>query len=240
MKHIPNALVLLFLCITLTRVAELAGLLGAGLLGWLFAAGLGMGVYGAAYWQRTTDPALRRAAGVTLAFFIAADGLFNSADVWRTLTALGIVSVTPFNVSDPVLALAGLLYAVFPTTAAALLGWMQGHVDRQPAVTARASLGGAWRALWRVTVARIERSGAGDATLTRQVTTQATPAPELAQPVASVSQDDATPATSATGDAPESDKARRARLAREYATTNGVSLRTAQRRLAEMAEQVTK
>lgn len=220
MKHIPNILALLFLSITLTRVAELAGLLGAGLLGWLFAAGLGLGVYGAAYWQRSTDTALRRAAGVTLVFFTLADGLFNSADVWRTLTTIGVVSVAPFVVTDPVLALAGLLYAVFPTTAAALLGWMQGHVDRQPAPVARASLGGVIRAGWRVVIARIDAAGAPRRDI------DATDAPKPAELAAG----DATPATP---DAPAATPEPELTPAQAYAAANGVSLRTAQRHLRD-------
>lgn len=227
MKKLPTLLTGLFLTITLSRVAALAGGLGAGPLGWMFAAGLGAGVYTASYWRRTSDSKLRASANTTLMFFIIADGAFNAADVWQTLQARGVMA--GLHPIDPVLALAGALYALFPTFAAALLGSLQGHVDRQPSPATRASIGGVWRAAWRVIISRIEARAAPDAPLTRQVASTATDAPAL------------TPADAPTAppDAPESDKARHARHAREYAAANGVSLRTAQRRLAEMAEQVT-
>jgi hypothetical protein len=115
-----------FIGITLTRVAVLAsGPLGAGWLGWLFAVGLGAGVYLAAYWMKVADAGTRTAASVTLAFFVLADLAFNNAEVYRHMADAG-------TWGDWMLRVAGLVYASFPTLAAALLGWLQGRVDRLP------------------------------------------------------------------------------------------------------------
>ncbi len=126
MRRLPTLLAMTFIGITLTRVAVLAsGPLGAGWLGWLFAVGLGAGVYLAAYWMKVSDAGTKAAASMTLAFFVLADLAFNNAEVYRHMAAQG-------TWEDWMLRVAGLVYASFPTLAAALLGWLQGRVDRLP------------------------------------------------------------------------------------------------------------
>ena len=129
MRKLPQVLAVLFLAITLSRVASLAGNgLGAGLLGWFFSAGLGAGVFISAYWLRVE--ALRRKALTALAFFLLCDLVFNAAEVYRHMLASGAWS-------DGILRVAGIIYACFPTLAAALLGWLQGGIDRLPPTPAR-------------------------------------------------------------------------------------------------------
>ena len=150
MRKLPTILAGLFLIITLTRVAALAADgMGAGLLGWAFAAGLGAAVYVSAYYTRVSgldrngdedrrSKSVRRAAMVSLVLFAAVDGLFNLAEVLRSLT-------------DPTLIAAAWVYGLFPTLAAGLLGWLQGHVDRLPRPPQRYALGVALRA-WAVSL----------------------------------------------------------------------------------------
>lgn len=129
MRKIPQLLALLFLVITLSRVASLAAYgLGAGPLGWAFSIGLGAGVFTSAYWTRT-DQVRRKALGA-LIFFVLTDLTFNAAEVYRHMLAAG-------TWRDPVLRVAAVVYAGFPTVAASLLGWLQGAIDRLPPLPAR-------------------------------------------------------------------------------------------------------
>jgi len=126
MKHLPFLLAGVFIAITLTRVASLAAnTLGAGWLGWAFAVGLGVGVLVFAYWLKSNGVGIRSAALTSLVIFIVADGLFNSAEVYRHMVAAG-------TWGDPLLRLAGVVYALFPTLAVGLLGWLIGRIDRLP------------------------------------------------------------------------------------------------------------
>jgi len=126
MKRLPFLLAGVFIAITLTRVASLAAnTLGAGWLGWAFAVGLGVGVLVFAYWLKSNGVGIRPAALTSLVIFVVADGLFNGAEVYRHMVAAG-------TWSDPLLRLAGIVYALFPTVAVGLLGWMIGRIDRLP------------------------------------------------------------------------------------------------------------
>ena len=120
MRRLPVLLVAAFLAITLARVAQFTAThMHAGVLGWLFAAGLGVAVYTASYWTRTATT--RRAAGVALVFFVAVDSYFNFADVW-----IGA------DTSTPLIAAGAVLYGLFPTVSVALLGWLSGAIRRLP------------------------------------------------------------------------------------------------------------
>ena len=120
MRRLPILLVAAFLAITLARVAQFTALhMRAGVLGWLFAAGLGVAVYTASYWTRTATT--RRAAGVALVFFVAVDSYFNFDDTWLAA-----------DTSTPLIAAGAVLYGLFPTVSVALLGWLSGSIRKLP------------------------------------------------------------------------------------------------------------
>ena len=120
MRRLPVLLVAAFLAITLARVAQFTAThMRAGVLGWLFAAGLGVAVYTASYWTRTATT--RRAAGVALVFFVAVDSYFNFADTWLSA-----------DTSTPLIAAGAVLYGLFPTVSVALLGWLSGSIRKLP------------------------------------------------------------------------------------------------------------
>ena len=124
MRRLPFALAGLFVALTLTRVAWFAAdALHAGPLGYLFSVGMGAAVYASSYWTRTQTT--RRAALVSLALFVAADGYFNLTEVVR--------SIDWYNVGTMV-QIAAVVYGLFPTCAAALLGWLQSSINRLPPV----------------------------------------------------------------------------------------------------------
>jgi hypothetical protein len=131
MRKLPYALVATFLTITLARVAEFSGsAMQAGWLGWPFSIGLGVAVFASAYNLRVhlensageespLSKNVRRWALVALLLFMAADGAFNLWDVLASVTA-------------PELQAAAYVYGLFPTVAAAVLGLLQGALDKLP------------------------------------------------------------------------------------------------------------
>ncbi len=131
MKRLPTLLAAVFIVITLVRVASFSGVaMQAGWLGWVFSIGLGASVYLSAYWMRISavnrngeedvrSIRVRKMAAPALVLFVVADGLFNLWDVLRV-------------VKDPALQGAAYIYGAFPTLAVALLGALQGFVDRIP------------------------------------------------------------------------------------------------------------
>lgn len=133
MRRLPTFLAFGFIVITLFRVGTFAAeAMRAGVLGWIFSVFLGLAVYGFAYWTRVSAMArdgsedlrsqmVRRMAWTGLILFILADGFFNVTEVWR--------SVNPATTWDQI---ASGIYGAFPTLAAALLGALQGFVDRIP------------------------------------------------------------------------------------------------------------
>jgi hypothetical protein len=121
-RRLPLALSAMFLAITLARVANLAaGPLHAGVLGWLYAVGLGLAVYTAAFWTRTATT--RRSAAITLAFFVLVDCYMNLVDVLRVA-----------DMSTTWLLIAAWAYGLFPTLAVGLLGLLQAQISRLPPV----------------------------------------------------------------------------------------------------------
>jgi len=155
MRRLPVLLVAAFLAITLARVAQFtANHMQAGVLGWLFAAGLGVAVYTASYWTRTATT--RRAAGVALVFFVAVDSYFNFADTWLSA-----------DTSTPLVAAGAVLYGLFPTVSVALLGWLSGSIRKLPPDAAQMRGGKIGNAL----AMRIMRwIGASDAQAETQIT----------------------------------------------------------------------
>lgn len=141
MRKVPTYLVSVFLVITLWRVAIFASeAMGAGWLGWPFALGLGVAVYTCAYFTREhmtikegqdedrRSKNARQAAAISLVIFTLVDGLFNLSEVLRTL---------PVD-SKTVVVIGAWVYGAFPTLAAAMLGILQGYIDRLPAPPHRA------------------------------------------------------------------------------------------------------
>jgi len=163
MRKLPTIMAAIFLAITLARVGQFsAEAMRAGALGWLFAGGLGVSVYTAAYWTRLSasrgdgedrrSQAVRRSAYICLVLFVFVDGWFNLADVLRL-------------VNDPDLYPSAVIYGLFPTLAAGVLGWLQGNVDRLPVPPAAASrnVSGAVRAALVTWVnARVQRFVSGE------------------------------------------------------------------------------
>lgn len=132
MRKSPTILAMVFILITLVRVAEFSDTrMKAGWLGWLFSIALGAGVYFFAWFTRDhiskaegTDRRsliVQRWAWGALAFFVVVDGIFNGAEVWLSVQPAGALMV-----------ITTLIYGVFPTLAAAALGALQGHVDKLP------------------------------------------------------------------------------------------------------------
>lgn len=122
MRRLPTILAGLFIVITLSRVAWFAAdALKAGPMGYVFSAGLGVAVYASSYWTRTQTT--RKAAVISLVLFVMADGYFNLTEVVRAIDWDG---------ADKMVRTAAVVYGVFPTCAAALLGWLQSSVNRLP------------------------------------------------------------------------------------------------------------
>ena len=167
MRRLPVLLVAAFLAITLARVAQFTALhMHAGVLGWLFAAGLGVAVYTASYWTRTATT--RRAAGVALVFFVAADSYFNFADTWLAA-----------DTSTPLIAAGAVLYGLFPTVSVALLGWLSGSIRKLPPDAAQMRGGKIGNALGERILALIGASPAREVAQPTQ--TNAQPAHEVTQ-----------------------------------------------------------
>lgn len=128
MKRLPLILGLIFITVTVHRVATFSG---GGFNGWAVALALAVGVFLSAYFSEmktTSRPAL-----VALVFFVIVDGLFNVSEVlkWsveqgRWDFALKFSEQTSFyiyRISDP-------LYGLVPTLAAAMLGWLSKSAEK--------------------------------------------------------------------------------------------------------------
>ena len=167
MRRLPILLVAAFLAITLARVAQFtAHHMQAGVLGWLFAAGLGVAVYTASYWTRTAIT--RKAAGVALVFFIGIDAYFNFADVWLAV-----------DTTNQLVAAGAVLYGLFPTVAVGLLGWLSGAIRKLPPDAAQMRSRRVGDALGERTLALIGASPADEVAQPTQ--TDAQPAHEVTQ-----------------------------------------------------------
>jgi DNA-binding CsgD family transcriptional regulator len=134
-RKLPTIIAFAFIAITLWRVAQFAGQrMGGGWTGWVFSICLGVGVYLSSYWTRDSITAKdgktdRRNTNVkvwawgSLVFFVLTDGLYNLAETWLT--------VNPKE-TDWLLIVTTAVFGVSPTVAAAILGALQGHIDRLP------------------------------------------------------------------------------------------------------------
>jgi len=128
MKRLPLILGLIFISVTVHRVASYSG---GGFNGWAIALALAIGVFLSAYFtemKTTVRPAL-----FMLVFFVVVDGLFNLNEVlkwsveqgrWNfTLQLWSSTSLYIYRISDPI-------YGIFPTLAAAMLGWLSKATER--------------------------------------------------------------------------------------------------------------
>lgn len=141
MRKLPTLVAGAFLAIQLQRVADFVskGLNGGPVLGWAFALGIAAGVFVSAYWTRQSitrkdgeedkrDRQARSAAWWSLVIFISLDGAFNLAETLRVLIDQG-------------LRVYAVIYGVSPTVAAAVLGSMQGRIDRLPVAPRKSRTG---------------------------------------------------------------------------------------------------
>lgn len=138
MRKLPTITAALFLLLTLERVAGFtAEIMGASAINaFLFSGGLAVAVYVSAYYSRSSAASAparkgkrrlprvfrwnaRTFARLALAVFIVCDGLFNLAHALR-------------NVAEPAYTAFAVVYGIFPTLAAGLLGLLQGYVDKLP------------------------------------------------------------------------------------------------------------
>ena len=128
MKRLPLILGLIFISVTVHRVAVFSG---GGFNGWAVALALAVGVFLSAYFSEmktTSKPAL-----VALVAFVIVDGLFNVSEVLRWSVEVGRwnfylefsegFGIYIYRLADP-------LYGIFPTIAAAMLGWLSKSAER--------------------------------------------------------------------------------------------------------------
>ena len=128
MKRFPLLLGMLFITVTIRRVAHFAG---GDALAWTFSIALAMSVYISAYltgWATT-----RRIAWVSLIFFASVDGFFNLAETlnWSVATGRWSTSVILWGQQQLfIYRFADVLYGAFPTLAAAMLGWLAMYSEK--------------------------------------------------------------------------------------------------------------
>jgi hypothetical protein len=128
MKRLPLILGLIFISVTVHRVALFSG---GGFNGWAVALALAIGVFLSAYFtemKTTSKPAL-----VALVAFVLVDGLFNVSEVLKWSVEQGRwdfalkfseqSSIYIYRFADP-------LYGIFPTLAAAMLGWLSKAAEK--------------------------------------------------------------------------------------------------------------
>jgi hypothetical protein len=140
-RKLPTIVAGAFLAIQLQRVADFVGHgLGAGpFLGWAFAIGIAAAVFTSAYWTRQSitrkdekedkrDVQAQVTAWCSLIVFVSLDGTFNLAETLRVLV-------------DQTLRLPAIIYGVSPTVAAAILGMLQGRIDRLPVAPRKSRTG---------------------------------------------------------------------------------------------------
>jgi hypothetical protein len=134
MRKTPLYIAGILLVIQIARVAHFSETqMRAGALGWLFSMALAAGVFVCAYYTRQSitrkdgvtdgrDKAARQWAWASLILLVVADGFFNLADVLSTI-----------DTTSALIVVSGCIYGAFPTLASAMLGALQGKIDRLPA-----------------------------------------------------------------------------------------------------------
>jgi hypothetical protein len=134
-RRFPILLGLLFISVTIRRIADFSG---SDALAWTFALGLAISVFAMAYYSRFAKT--QTSALVTLAFLVVVDGMFNLSEVlkWSVSTGRWSFSVQLWREQEwYIYRAADFVYGLFPTAAAMLLGWVAGHAAQIPLGTAR-------------------------------------------------------------------------------------------------------
>lgn len=128
-RRIPMLLALLFIVITIDRVASFTG---STVLSWLFAIGLTVSVFVSAYLLDYDKS--KEAARVSLLFFVLVDGMLNLGEVVRWSVDLGRWdrSIGLFGLNIYLWRMADLVYGVFPTVAVLILGWLSNRASQIP------------------------------------------------------------------------------------------------------------
>lgn len=146
MRKSPQRLAFLLIAITITRVALLVVFgMKVGPLGYVFAVAVAAGVYVGAYFLRFKET--RWAAFLTLILFAGADLFFNVLESVRSLSTEALVATDANFIGIGAEDLrhlfqrAALVFAAFPTIAAASLGWLQSGAERVAVLKSRAWFG---------------------------------------------------------------------------------------------------
>lgn len=145
MRKAPLVIGALFLLISITRVRDFIGVgLGGGWLSWPFALGLAAGVYVSAYGARFEKP--RKWAIGALIVFIPIDAAFNLIELVRTTATAQLIApdadflgAGPDAIRHWMQAFA-IVFGLFQTAAAALMGGLAAAFEKEPALKTRAFL----------------------------------------------------------------------------------------------------
>lgn len=125
MKKVPFLLGLLFITLTISRVAEF---FGNDSRAWLMALALAAAVYACAYLAGFKTS--QRSSLIALAIFVIIEGFFNTIEtvMWSFETGRWNSQVSGFYIYR----VADIIYGIFPTIAAGLLAWVAKNADRIP------------------------------------------------------------------------------------------------------------
>lgn len=137
MKKLPFLLGLLFVTITVSRIASF---MGGGFLGTLTAVSLALGVYVSAYYispKTTRTPAI-----VCLVVFGFFDCVFNFGETmkWSVDTGRWAFRLDIGDWRVPIYQIADIAYGIFPTVAAAILAYLARAVEKMPTPVSRKSV----------------------------------------------------------------------------------------------------
>lgn len=137
MKKLPFLLGLLFVTITVSRIASF---MGGGFLGTLTAVSLALGVYVSAYY--VSPKTTRRPAIVCLIVFGFFDCIFNFGETmkWSVDSGRWAFRLDIGNLRVPIYQIADIAYGIFPTVAAAILAYLARSVERMPSPVQRKSV----------------------------------------------------------------------------------------------------
>lgn len=134
MKKVPYLLALGFIGITIIRVSRFVsdGSLAWSFIGILFAIMLALSVFTSSYF--TGYVKTRKSAFIALCFFVLIDGYFNFIEtlVWSVEVGRWDFAIQFGSIEMHIYRFADAIYGLFPTIAAALLGWLTRKVTMLP------------------------------------------------------------------------------------------------------------